>query len=88
MRRTRALQRQGRKAANIPTVATVGYTNAGKSSLVAALCGKEMCSADQLFATLDPRLRRVVLPSGLAILVSDTVGFISDLPISLIAAFK
>lgn len=93
VRRTRALQRAGRKrrggsdGQGIPTVAVVGYTNAGKSTLVSALSDSDLYSDDRLFATVDPRLRSVVLPSGKKVLFSDTVGFISDLPVQLVEAF-
>ncbi|OAE18099.1 hypothetical protein AXG93_2899s1280 [Marchantia polymorpha subsp. ruderalis] len=73
---------------SLPVVAVVGYTNAGKSSLVAALSRSDMYVDDKLFATLDTRSRRVVLPSGKKVLLSDTVGFISDLPIQLVEAFQ
>ncbi|KAG6546934.1 hypothetical protein Mapa_011550 [Marchantia paleacea] len=72
----------------LPVVAVVGYTNAGKSSLVAALSRSDMYVDDKLFATLDTRSRRVVLPSGKKVILSDTVGFISDLPIQLVEAFQ
>src|SRR5262249_26853825 len=68
--------------------ALVGYTNAGKSTLFNALTGARVMSMDKLFATLDPTLRSVKLPSGLQIILSDTVGFISDLPHELVAAFR
>ncbi|CAM8985166.1 unnamed protein product [Rhodiola kirilowii] len=93
VRRTRALQRASRKrhggshGQELPTVAVVGYTNAGKSTLVSALSKTDLYSDDRLFATVDPRLRAVVLPSGRKALLSDTVGFISDLPVQLIDAF-
>lgn len=93
VRRTRALQRAARKrrgsghGGGIPIVAVVGYTNAGKSSLVAALSQSDLYIDDKLFATLDPRLRNIFLPSGHKALLSDTVGFISDLPIQLVEAF-
>ncbi|BFI25784.1 GTPase [Marchantia polymorpha subsp. ruderalis] len=73
---------------SLPVVAVVGYTNAGKSSLVAALSRSDMYVDDKLFATLDTRSRRVVLPSGKKVILSDTVGFISDLPIQLVEAFQ
>lgn len=93
VRRTRALQRAARKrhgsghGRGLPIVAVVGYTNAGKSSLVAALSQSDLYIDDKLFATLDPRLRKIFLPSGCKALLSDTVGFISDLPIQLVEAF-
>eukprot|EP00887_Chlorella_sp_A99_P005965 scaffold29.g5965.t1 len=88
VRRTRAVQRAARRRSGKPQVAVVGYTNAGKSSLVTALTGSEVGAADALFATLDPTLRRARLPSGREAVLSDTVGFISDLPVSLVAAFR
>ncbi|XP_030538933.2 GTP-binding protein At3g49725, chloroplastic [Rhodamnia argentea] len=93
VRRTRASQRAGRKRhkdsheCGLATVAIVGYTNAGKSTLVGALSDTDLYSDDRLFATLDPRLRSVILPSGRKVLLSDTVGFISDLPVQLVKAF-
>ncbi|PSR87905.1 GTP-binding protein [Actinidia chinensis var. chinensis] len=93
VRRTRALQRAARKrhgGANgqgIATVAVVGYTNAGKSTLVSALSNSDLYSDDRLFATVDPKVRSVILPSGRKVLFSDTVGFISDLPVQLVEAF-
>ncbi|CAL0322864.1 unnamed protein product [Lupinus luteus] len=93
VRRTRAVQRAGRKrhggsyGQGLATVAVVGYTNAGKSTLVSELSNSELYSDCRLFATVDPRLRSVVLPSGRKVLLSDTVGFISDLPIQLVEAF-
>lgn len=77
-----------RLRAGIPTVALVGYTNAGKSTLINALAGADVYVADQLFATLDPTTRRVELPSGRHVLLSDTVGFIQKLPVMLVAAFR
>lgn len=82
---------QGRKArgkAEIPTVALVGYTNAGKSTLFNTLTDSEVYAEDQLFATLDPTLRRLTLPDGSAVVLADTVGFVSRLPHELVAAFK
>ncbi|KAG0484858.1 hypothetical protein HPP92_008937 [Vanilla planifolia] len=93
VRRTRSLQRYSRKrrggsdGQGLATVAVVGYTNAGKSTLVSALSNSDLYRDDRLFATVDPRLRSVVLPSGKKILLSDTVGFISDLPVQLVEAF-
>ncbi|RVW57573.1 GTP-binding protein, chloroplastic [Vitis vinifera] len=93
VRRTRALQRASRKrrggsnGQGLATVAIVGYTNAGKSTLVSALSESDLFSDDRLFATVDPRLRSVILPSGRKVLLSDTVGFISDLPVQLVEAF-
>ncbi|KAF3320473.1 GTP-binding protein [Carex littledalei] len=93
VRRTRALHRSSRRRHGCPsgqglaTVAVVGYTNAGKSTLVSALSDTDLYSDSRLFATVDPRLRSVILPSGRKALLSDTVGFISDLPIQLVEAF-
>lgn len=86
--RTRELHRSKRRDEPYPTVALVGYTNAGKSTLFNRLTESAVIARDQLFATLDPTIRNYTLPSGLKILVSDTVGFISDLPTELIAAFR
>ena len=80
--------RVARKKAVIPTVALVGYTNAGKSTLFNALTGADIYAADQLFATLDPTLRRMTLEHGLRVILADTVGFIRHLPHELIAAFR
>jgi GTP-binding protein HflX len=88
VRRTRGLHRGARKKVPYPVVALVGYTNAGKSTLFNALTGAEVMAQDQLFATLDPTMRAIVLPSGRQIILSDTVGFISDLPTELVAAFR
>ncbi|MEE8665048.1 MAG: GTPase HflX [Acetobacter sp.] len=88
VRRTRGLHREARKRVPFPVVALVGYTNAGKSTLFNALTGASVYAQDQLFATLDPTMRGIVLPSGRKIILSDTVGFISDLPTELIAAFR
>ncbi len=88
VRRTRGLHRGARKKVPYPVVALVGYTNAGKSTLFNALTGAEVMAEDQLFATLDPTMRGIVLPSGRQIILSDTVGFISDLPTELVAAFR
>jgi GTP-binding protein HflX len=88
VKRTRALHRKGRKRVPYPVVALVGYTNAGKSTLFNRLTGGQVLEADMLFATLDPTLRAVKLPQGTSVIVSDTVGFISDLPTLLIAAFR
>jgi GTP-binding protein HflX len=88
VKRTRALHRDSRRRVPYPIVALVGYTNAGKSTLFNRMTSATVLSADMLFATLDPTLRAVVLPHGARIIVSDTVGFISDLPTMLIAAFR
>jgi GTPase len=88
VKRTRKLHRDSRKRVPYPIVALVGYTNAGKSTLFNQLTQSRVLSADMLFATLDPTLRVVTLPHGLKVIVSDTVGFISDLPTMLVAAFR
>jgi len=88
VRRHRALHRQQRKRMAVPVVAIVGYTNAGKSTLLNAISGAHVLAEDKLFATLDPTTRRVSLPSGREVLFSDTVGFIQKLPAELIAAFR
>jgi GTP-binding protein HflX len=88
VRRTRGLQRHARKRAGIPTVVLVGYTNAGKSSLFNALTRAGVFAKDMPFATLDPTARKVRLPSGRYVVIADTVGFISDLPTELVAAFR
>ncbi len=88
VRRTRGLHRSARKRVPYPIVALVGYTNAGKSTLFNALTGAEVIARDQLFATLDPTMRGLHLPSGRQIILSDTVGFISELPTELVAAFR
>ncbi|MFB3894975.1 MAG: GTPase HflX [bacterium] len=84
----REQQRSRRKSTHIPIVALVGYTNAGKSTLLNAICNTEVLVEDKLFATLDPTTRRVKLPDGETILLSDTVGFIRKLPHDLVAAFR
>ncbi|MDZ7643917.1 MAG: ribosome rescue GTPase HflX [Woeseiaceae bacterium] len=84
----RSMNRQNRAQAEIPTVALVGYTNAGKSTLFNALTEAGVYVRDQLFATLDPTLRRIELPDGKPAIVADTVGFIRDLPHELVAAFR
>ncbi|WP_186398734.1 GTPase HflX [Stappia sp. P2PMeth1] len=86
--RTRELHRAKRKKVPQPVVALVGYTNAGKSTLFNRLTRADVFAKDLLFATLDPTLRRVTLPHGREVILSDTVGFISDLPTHLIAAFR
>lgn len=88
VRRTRALHRAARNRVPYPVVALVGYTNAGKSTLFNALTGAAVHAQDQLFATLDPTMRLIVLPSGRQAILSDTVGFISELPTELVAAFR
>jgi GTP-binding protein HflX len=88
VKRTRALHRRARKRVPFPVVALVGYTNAGKSTLFNRLTQAEVVAKDLLFATLDPTMRRVRLPGGRDIILSDTVGFISDLPTELVAAFR
>jgi GTP-binding protein HflX len=88
VKRTRKLHRDSRKRVPYPIVALVGYTNAGKSTLFNRMTQASVLSADMLFATLDPTLRAVDLPHGARIIVSDTVGFISDLPTMLVAAFR
>jgi len=86
--RTRELHRAARRKVPFPVVALVGYTNAGKSTLFNRMTGAAVLARDMLFATLDPTLRGVVLPDGQKVIVSDTVGFISDLPTELVAAFR
>ena len=88
VRAHRGRHRKRRQRASIPVVAFVGYTNAGKSTLLNALTDANVHVADQLFATLDPTTRRVLLPDGQDILMSDTVGFIQKLPTALVAAFR
>ena len=85
---TRGLQRAARKRAPYPVVALVGYTNAGKSTLFNRLTGAEVLAKDMLFATLDPTMRGIQLSGGRQIILSDTVGFVADLPTQLIAAFR
>jgi GTP-binding protein HflX len=86
--RTRDVKRSGRERSGIPQIAIAGYTNAGKSTLMNALTGSDVVVADQLFATLDPTVRRLRLPSGRAATLSDTVGFVSKLPHDLVEAFR
>ena len=88
VRRTRTLQRAARKRRPYPTVALVGYTNAGKSTLFNRLTASEVVAEDMLFATLDPTLRMLKLPDGRPAILSDTVGFISDLPHELVESFR
>jgi len=88
VKRTRKLHRDSRKRVPYPIVALVGYTNAGKSTLFNRMTQATVLSADMLFATLDPTLRAVDLPRGSRVILSDTVGFISDLPTMLVAAFR
>ncbi|PPB81550.1 GTP-binding protein HflX [Albidovulum inexpectatum] len=86
--KTRELHRAARRKVPFPVVALVGYTNAGKSTLFNRLTGAEVLARDMLFATLDPTMRGVELPTGHRVILSDTVGFISDLPPQLVAAFR
>jgi len=88
VKRTRGLHRASRKRVPYPVVALVGYTNAGKSTLFNRLTSAEVLAQDMLFATLDPTARAIKLPHGARIMLSDTVGFISDLPTQLVAAFR
>lgn len=88
VKNTRALQRKKRQDVPYPVVALVGYTNAGKSTLFNRLTKAKVLVEDKLFATLDPTMRAITLPSGRKVMLSDTVGFISHLPTQLIAAFR
>jgi GTPase len=88
IKRTRALHREARRRVPYPVVALVGYTNAGKSTLFNRLTRSAVTAGDMLFATLDPTMRRFELPSGRTAILSDTVGFISELPTHLVAAFR
>jgi GTP-binding protein HflX len=88
VKRTRELHRKARKRVPYPIIALVGYTNAGKSTLFNRLTAADVVARDQLFATLDPTMRLLTLPSGRKTILSDTVGFVSDLPHELVAAFR
>ena len=88
VKKTRGLHRKSRRDVPYPVVALVGYTNAGKSTLFNRLTRADVLARDMLFATLDPTLRAVGLPHGMRIILSDTVGFISDLPTTLVSAFR
>jgi GTP-binding protein HflX len=88
VRRVRKQQRQRREAVPVPTVALVGYTNAGKSTLFNRLTGAQVLASSRMFATLDPKLRAIELPSRRKILLSDTVGFIRNLPHTLVTSFR
>lgn len=88
VRRTRSLHRETRRRVPYPIVAIVGYTNAGKSTLFNRLTSSNVLAEDLLFATLDPTLRALKLPGGMSVILSDTVGFISDIPTDLVAAFR
>jgi GTPase len=88
VKRTRGLHREARRRVQYPVIALVGYTNAGKSTLFNHLTGATVGARDQLFATLDPTMRQLTLPSGRQVILSDTVGFIAQLPTDLIAAFR
>jgi GTP-binding protein HflX len=86
--RTRDVKRSSRERSGVPQIAIAGYTNAGKSTLMNALTGSDVVVANQLFATLDPTVRKIQLPSGRAATLSDTVGFVSKLPHDLVEAFR
>jgi GTP-binding protein HflX len=88
VKRTRGLHRAARRRVPYPVIALVGYTNAGKSTLFNRLTGARVDAKDQLFATLDPTMRLLALPGGLRTILSDTVGFVADLPTDLVAAFR
>jgi GTP-binding protein HflX len=88
VRRVRKQQRQRRESVPVPTVALVGYTNAGKSTLFNQLTGAQMLQSSRMFATLDPKLRAIELPSRRKVLLSDTVGFIRNLPHTLVTSFR
>jgi len=88
VRKNRETQRKKRRALPVPTLSIVGYTNAGKSSILNLMTGADVLAEDKLFATLDPTSRRVHLPGGRQIVITDTVGFIRKLPHNLIEAFK
>jgi GTP-binding protein HflX len=88
VRRIRRQQRNRREAVPVPTIALVGYTNAGKSTLFNALTGAGVLESERMFATLDPKLRKLQLPSRRKVLLSDTVGFVRDLPHALVSSFR
>ena len=88
VRKNREIQRKKRRSLPVPTLSIVGYTNAGKSSILNMMTGSDVLAEDKLFATLDPTSRRVTLPGGREIVITDTVGFIRKLPHGLIEAFK
>lgn len=88
VRAHRSSQRKRRRVARMPSVALIGYTNAGKSTLLNSLTAAGVLAEDSLFATLDPTVRRIVLPTGKLALLSDTVGFIQKLPTQLVDAFR
>lgn len=88
VKRTRGLHRDARRRVPYPIIALVGYTNAGKSTLFNRLTGASVMARDQLFATLDPTMRQMTLPTGRPAILSDTVGFVADLPTDLVAAFR